>query len=86
MAVCANFATFTVAAGTLAATGVVYAPPCAEVDSVVLSQGEYAAIMPKVSDFDYAYAGQIWGLAFSFVLGLYLISKSAGLVLEFIRR
>ncbi len=36
--------------------------------------------------FDYAYAGAIWSMAFCFVLGLYLISKKAGLILDFIRR
>lgn len=36
--------------------------------------------------FDYPYAGAIWSMAFCFVLGLYLISKKAGLILDFIRR
>jgi hypothetical protein len=36
--------------------------------------------------FDYAYAGSIWTMAFTFVVGLYLVTKKAGLVLDFIRR
>lgn len=35
--------------------------------------------------FDYLYASGLWGLAFTFVLGLYLISKNAGLILALIR-
>lgn len=35
--------------------------------------------------FDYVYASGLWSLAFTFVLGLYLISKKAGLILSLIR-
>jgi hypothetical protein len=36
--------------------------------------------------FDYAYASSIWTMAFTFVVGLYMVSKKAGLVLDFIKR
>lgn len=36
--------------------------------------------------FDYAYAGSIWTMAFTFVVGLYMVTKKAGLVLDFIKR
>lgn len=45
--ICANFATFTVAGGTLAATGFVYSSPCAPMDSVVMTYGEYVAVVPQ---------------------------------------
>lgn len=89
--ICANFATFTVAgaAGTLAATGRVYEPPCSTMDSVVMTYGEYVAVVPQdknaVFNFDYAYASGLWMLAFCFVLGLYLVAKNAGIILRFIR-
>jgi hypothetical protein len=36
--------------------------------------------------FDYSHASSIWSMAFTFVVGLYLVSKKAGLILEFVRR
>ena len=35
--------------------------------------------------FDYTYAAGIWSLAFTVVVGLYLVARSAGTVLNFIR-
>lgn len=36
-------------------------------------------------NFDPVLAGSLWTLAFSFVVGLYLVSRSAGTILNFIR-
>lgn len=36
--------------------------------------------------FDYTLAGEIWGFAFTTVLSLYLVARSSGAILEFIRR
>lgn len=35
--------------------------------------------------FDYVYAASLWSLAFTFVLSLFLLSRSAGAILNFIR-
>jgi hypothetical protein len=35
--------------------------------------------------FDYAYASSIWSLAFTSVVGLYLVSKNVGLILALIK-
>ena len=45
-----------------------------------------ASIEAQNAPFDYSQAAGIWLFAFSFVVGLYLVSKSAGVILEFIRR
>jgi hypothetical protein len=45
-----------------------------------------ACIPTPTVPFDYVYAAQIWTMAFTFVVGLYMVSKKAGLVLDFIRR
>lgn len=36
--------------------------------------------------FDYALGTQIWGMAFTFVVGVYLVSKTAGVILNRIKR
>lgn len=46
-------------------------------------QPNYEAIS---GPFDYGVASSIWVMSFSFVVGLYLVSKSAGEVLRMIRR
>ena len=35
--------------------------------------------------FDYSYASAVWSLAFTSVVGLYLVAKNAGLILALIR-
>lgn len=35
--------------------------------------------------FDYTYAAAVWSLAFTSVVGLYLVAKNAGLILALIR-
>ena len=44
-----------------------------------------ASIEAQNEPFDYAVAGQIWGMAFTFVVALYLVSKSAGVILNRIK-
>jgi hypothetical protein len=51
-----------------------------------VSASPTACIPTPTVPFDYAYASQIWTMAFTFVVGLYMVSKKAGLVLDFIRR
>lgn len=50
---------------------------------VVSSTLEHLA--PTSEAFDYSYASAVWSLAFTSVVGLYLVAKNAGLVLAFIR-
>ncbi|RJX30302.1 MAG: hypothetical protein C4516_10685 [Oxalobacter sp.] len=56
---------------------------------IVLSQSEYQQftqmLVSSTAPFDYATAGALWSLAFTFVLGLYLLARSAGTVLNVIR-
>jgi len=54
----------------------------------IWTQGHDLRLMmcdPTVAGFDYVYAAGIWSLAFTFVVSLYLVSKSAGAILNFIR-
>lgn len=44
-----------------------------------------APVLDPSATFDYAYASAIWSLAFTTVVGLYLVSKNVGLVLALIR-
>lgn len=62
---------------------------------VLLTNAEYDQIshavlvgptVPVAEPFDYSTAGAIWSMAFTFVLGLYLVSKSAGTILSMIRK
>ena len=43
------------------------------------------SINAQNEQFDYTAAAAIWGLAFTFVVGLYLVGKSAGVILAAIR-
>jgi hypothetical protein len=55
--------------------------------STFVSSASFTASVSSLAQpFDYVYAGSIWTMAFTFVVGLYMVSKKAGLVLEFIRR
>ena len=51
----------------------------------VINPGQAGNIEAQFEPFDYAAAATIWGLAFTFVVGLYLVSKSAGVILAAIR-
>lgn len=65
---------------------------CGEAWRVVTTQeyAEYqtlkAQVIAPVEEFDYALGGQVFGLFFSSVVGIYLLAKNIGLVLEAIKR
>lgn len=51
----------------------------------VLDPAQAASIEAQSEPFDYAVASQIWGMAFTFVVALYLVSKSVGVILNRIK-
>lgn len=55
------------------------------VDAYLINQDSAASIDAQNASFDYAAASAIWGFVFTFVVGLFLVSKSAGTVLQRIR-
>ena len=57
----------------------------ATVQAYIIDPSQASNIEAQNEPFDYAVAGQIWGLAFTFVFGLYLVSKSAGVILNRIK-
>lgn len=65
--------------------------PCASgmapttVSAYLIDPAQAASINAQIQPFDYAVAASIWGFAFTFVVGLYLVSKSAGAILNAIK-
>lgn len=57
----------------------------ATLQAYVIDPSQAASIEAQNAPFDYGYAAGIWAFAFSFVVGLYLVSKSAGAILSAIR-
>ncbi len=55
------------------------------VQGYVLDPNQAGNIEAQNAEFDYAYAAGIWSMAFTFVVGLYLVAKSAGTVMNAIR-
>jgi len=55
------------------------------VQGYVLDVSQAATYEAAMAPFDYVYAAGLWSLAFTFVLSLYFVSKSAGTILNFIR-
>lgn len=53
---------------------------------VLLSRGDYQTQQALSAPFDYSAAASIWSLAFGSVLALYLVSHTAGVLLQLIRR
>lgn len=54
---------------------------------VLLTGADYRQLqLSSGGDFDYGFAGALWSLAFTSVIGLYFASHGIGLVLDFIRR
>lgn len=51
----------------------------------VLDVSQQANYEAAVAPFDYVYAAGLWSLGFTFVLSLFLVSRSAGAILNFIR-
>jgi len=84
--ICANFATFTVAGGTLAATGTVYPPPCNPMDSVVMTQGEYVAVVPVLTNtVDFQQSGSLFSIVFISTVSFFITVRFIGSILEFIK-
>lgn len=54
-------------------------------EAYLIAPSGAASYEAQTVPFDYAVASAIWGLAFTFVVGLFLVSKSAGTVLQRIR-
>ena len=52
----------------------------------VLDSSQQSTWEAVTGPFDYSYAAGLWSLAFTMVVGLFLVSRSAGTILEFIRR
>lgn len=52
----------------------------------LLEPSQKAAYDAMSAPFDYGYASAVWGLGFSTVVGLYLVARSAGTILDFIKR
>ena len=57
----------------------------ATTQAYMIDPSQASNIEAQNEPFDYALAGEIWGMAFTFVLGLYLVSKSAGVILNRIK-
>lgn len=51
----------------------------------IIDPSQASNIEAQNAPFDYAAAAGIWSLGFTFVVGLYLVSKSAGIILNRIK-
>jgi len=51
----------------------------------LIDPAQAANINAQNAPFDYSVAATIWGFAFTFVVGLYLVSRSAGAIIGAIR-
>lgn len=66
--------------------------PCPSGYSITVTQAylldpsQAASFDTSTAPFDYSYASGVWGLGFSSVVALYLMSRSAGTILDFIKR
>lgn len=58
----------------------------ATTEGYIFDPAQAATVEAQNEPFDYASAAGIWTFAFTFVVGLYLVSKSAGLILDRIRK
>ncbi|MCE3261581.1 MAG: hypothetical protein K0R43_660 [Pseudoduganella sp.] len=57
----------------------------AVVQGYIIDPTQAANVDAQNEPFDYAVAAQFWGMAFTFVVALHLVSKSAGIVLQRIK-
>lgn len=57
----------------------------ATMSAYVISPSQAASFEAQNAPFDYGVASQIWGVAFTFVLTLYLVSRSAGAIVSAIK-
>jgi len=66
--------------------------PCPSGHSITVTQAYLLDPSQKATyetlslPFDYAYASGVWGLGFSTVVALYVVARSAGTILDFIKR
>lgn len=66
--------------------------PCPSGHSITVTQtylldpSQQTSYETLSAPFDYAYASGVWGLGFSSVVVLYLVARSAGTILDFIKR
>ena len=56
------------------------------VQGYIIDPSQAASIDAQNAPFDYTVAAGFWAMAFTFVVGLYLVTKSAGVILERIRK
>ena len=56
------------------------------IQGYVIDPTQATNIDAQNAPFDYSYASGIWALGFAFVVGLYLVSKASGVILNRIRR
>jgi hypothetical protein len=56
------------------------------IQAYIIDPSQADSIEAQNAPFDYAYAGAVWVMAFTFVVGLFLVSKSAGTILSIIRK
>lgn len=57
----------------------------AVVQGYIIEPAQATSIDAQNQPFDYSAAAGIWGMGFTFVVGLYLVSKSAGIILQRIK-
>ena len=57
----------------------------ATMSGYVISPSQAVSFEAQNAPFDYAIASQIWGMAFTFVVTLYLVSRSAGAIVSAIK-
>lgn len=55
------------------------------VKGYLVDPNQAVALEAQNAPFDYEIAASIWGFAFTFVVGLYLVSRSAGAIIGAIR-
>ena len=55
------------------------------VSAYTLDSSMAASIEASLGPFDYVYAAGLWSLSFTFVVALFLVARSSGIVINFIR-
>lgn len=58
----------------------------ATVQGYIIDPAQAASVDAQNAPFDYVLAGSYWAMAFTFVVGLHLVTKSAGVILQRIRK
>jgi hypothetical protein len=56
------------------------------IQAYVIDPAQAASVEAQNAPFDYSLAAGMWTLGFTFVVGLYLVTKSAGTILLMIRK